>query len=526
MGMGTTGTSPTGRTASQSSIEENRSQTSPRTLLAATLSSATQEDGRSSPARALAGCVQSEAFFSDASFKDFCMVRSFDRTVSFDTASLPETDIGSVVEVDAEAVVGSTAASLSDLPALSCCDQFHEDALKHLFECGSLWKGRNLSTLYAESDNAYAKISIGDFAEVLKVSWDAIDAASDLDVDEKAVKKQILHAIASDYLGLMQKEGLGRKSAFGAFYSGHKSHHDARLKLEGKLLKHSGMATSKGRIALQQAFFKAQVLPAIRQMVEQRVGGELDARVTLAYRELIDARVNETLQTILAEANDYASRQPASIRGAAKGLELIALLPECLREFIDVEAPAVSTPETVAAPSAPTHVTGLSPDSLLQPLRRSRSLSEPALRSPFSLAPSIAASDGAQAAAMLPVQLHPAASTGKKRDSDNTWQAMLNRRSQATQNILHESGPNADSCKLTAPVLPKWLPRGSYLRNDEPVELSWNRSPGLRNTGKAPLRGGSTLVAINAIEGDQKLGEIKETIRKYRDGLQYQETRF
>ncbi|MDB5989234.1 MAG: ipaA [Herbaspirillum sp.] len=233
---------------------------------------------------------------------------------------------------------GGAAAAAQPAPSsavenLTCASQFGEESLKTFFEQGSVSQAKRLSDMFA-AGNAYAKLTVEDFAALLKVSLDKI-RNSGLPEQEQQLLLAPLKSLAQKYIELILDEKLDKESAFGAFYLGHKDQRNLRLNLEAELVALSGGESAEGRTALQNIVLEHTVLPFIDAHLKEMFGGNPNGNTSSLAADIIDARAKEALNKIGEAAENYSKKHRASVRGLAFGFSLVTLWPELLRKLLD-----------------------------------------------------------------------------------------------------------------------------------------------------------------------------------------------
>jgi hypothetical protein len=233
------------------------------------------------------------------------------------------------------AVVSTDASNVAENP--SCLNQLREKQLNHLFSEGGGLQEASLTLAYAESDNAYAQLTVLNFAGLFKAACDNVNS-SDATREEKDALLAPLKAVAKDYLNLIQAEGLDKKSPFGAFYLGQKDVRRQRVKLEDALIKLSGSDTPEGRGKLHERIWLDEVKPYIQNFLNEKFSGSVNGIDRAACEALVDNHAAAAMRNIFSAIEDHASKNGASVNRIAGALELIAMWPELMRGFVEPKA--------------------------------------------------------------------------------------------------------------------------------------------------------------------------------------------
>ena len=166
--------------------------------------------------------------------------------------------------------------------------------------------------------------------------------------------RRSLQALAKEYLALICKDGLEKKSAFGAFYFKYEKAYKQRLGLELTLITLSSTDKAENRLKLRNAVLENGVKPYIQTMLKEKYGDGVDVATLDKCCDLINPRAREALDKIDEESEGYVGKNGASVRSVGRSLELIALWPELLRKIVDETHPsAAAMPPPSASQSVP-----------------------------------------------------------------------------------------------------------------------------------------------------------------------------
>jgi hypothetical protein len=237
---------------------------------------------------------------------------------------------GILPENDPPAIAAQPNTSVV-LTEMSCQDQFREDALKFLF-AQSPNAGALLKAYREERGNPAAKITITRFAEDYLIACDAVNRS---DAGDKKFLLTQLHGAAKDYVALIEKRGVGKKSVFGAFYLGNKNAQKSRVEIETRLCKCAGAESAEGRAALTSAALKSYVTPYIQTYLNEKLGGSVTGLTEENILKMIDSQARYALDQISAASENLIKRDGASIHGIAATLEMLMVWPDLLRNFMD-----------------------------------------------------------------------------------------------------------------------------------------------------------------------------------------------
>lgn len=245
---------------------------------------------------------------------------------------------------------GANAASggsspVQATPGQKLTSQINLDVLQHLF------RGRadaaDLVKLVLGTPSTAAKTNILNFAVLLRVAEEKASDDISLSQPEKDAALAELDALVKDYIALVKADGLGKKSAFGVFYTGRYQHSKKIQELGRKLGELSGSRTAEGCQALRTQMLALYIDSFLRDFVEQKYGGNVDATAE-QLRDLVDYQAQMALQKVTEACQEIAKNNPKSIFGAAKILTLLTILPDLLRGDEDENAAKAAQAKTAA----------------------------------------------------------------------------------------------------------------------------------------------------------------------------------
>jgi hypothetical protein len=247
---------------------------------------------------------------------------------------------------DLVAVVASDPAQPS--PGEKLTTQFSREVVAFLFRNRS-----DAAELFASWENTpsfAASIIVRNTAALYKAASDKVDADTTLTPAEKVAALAKLDAVAEKYVACIKKDGLGEKSAFGAYHAGYYDATKERQKLERQLGELSGGRTAAGAQALRAQVLDKHVYPFILNAFEEQHGVKLDITAEALVKIMLDYQAKIAVENVIATHDEIsAQNKKESIRNLANGLLLLTAMPDLLREIFDAQAKAAAQAAAAAA---------------------------------------------------------------------------------------------------------------------------------------------------------------------------------
>jgi hypothetical protein len=268
----------------------------------------------------------------------------------------PANDPAADPSADPAAAAASDPAQPS--PGEKLTAQFSREMVVYLFRNRS--DATELLASWENTPGVAASKNVLNFAAIYKAASDKVDADTTLTQAEKVAALAKLDAVAEKYVACIKKDGLGEKSAFGAYHAGHYEATKERQKLEKQLGELSGGRTAAGAQALRAQVLDKHVYPFILKAFEERHGVNLDITAEALVRIMLDYQAKIALDNVVGTYDEISAKNDGSIRSLANVLLLMTTMPDLLREIRDEAAKAAAQAAASGTPG-PGPVPGTEP---------------------------------------------------------------------------------------------------------------------------------------------------------------------
>jgi hypothetical protein len=241
-------------------------------------------------------------------------------------------------------------------------------SLACLFACGD---SAELTSIYDDSSNVFAQQEVMNFAKV----YTQLSKTEGITNQQK----EALDKLAKSFCKLIQKDGLKlEKSCFSAWYPQVNKTYVGRIGLEKQLSKLVAEVTNQQGGSAHQLGSNLMIheaMPFICQYLEQQLNGELTDASRAAVSQVIDRSAMQAFEALRATRSELLAKAGSSntIGQLGRDLDLIAVLPQLLRDILGAAKPAGRDPdvpsELPAAATPPTHYPErLEPDAVQAPV--------------------------------------------------------------------------------------------------------------------------------------------------------------